>query len=155
LTNQKPGKTFEETMVAIGDGLSDLASSDNGADGENEDVEDKEQGKLSENNEPGWVMGTMTKTEQQYMERFRQKQMKLDEITQPGWEDAPDYCCERDKKYSTSKMIVPAVVQPQTDDDAAASAPKHLESIWSVFILSPEYRKCCKGLLDQEVVRLG
>jgi hypothetical protein len=70
-------------MVPIGDGLSDLASSDNGADGENEDDEDKEQGKLSENNEPGWVMGTMTKTEQQRMERFRQKQMKLDELTQP------------------------------------------------------------------------
>jgi hypothetical protein len=28
---------------------------------------------------------------QQRMERFQQKQMKLDKLTQPGWEDAADY----------------------------------------------------------------
>jgi hypothetical protein len=39
---------------------------------------------LSEDDEPGWVMGTITKTVQQHMERFRQKQMKIDELTQTG-----------------------------------------------------------------------
>ena len=89
LTSREPEKTFEEMMAAIGDTLSDLASSDDGEHGEDED-EETAQGKLSEDDEPGWVMGTITKTVQQRMESFRQKQMKLDEWTQPGWEDAAD-----------------------------------------------------------------
>jgi hypothetical protein len=36
-------------------------------------------------------MDTITKTVQQRMQWFQQKQMKLDEMTQPGWEDAADY----------------------------------------------------------------
>jgi len=110
-------------MVAIGDSLSDLASSDEGEDGEDEDDEETEQGKLSEDEEPGWVMGTITKTVQQRIGRFRQKQMKLDELTQPGWEDAADYFHGRDKKYDTSELMVLAVVQPQTDDETSAPAP--------------------------------
>jgi len=78
-------------LVAIGGSLSDLASSNNGEDGEDEDKEETEQGKLSEDDEPGWVMGTITKTVQQHMERFWQNQMKLHELTQPGWEDAANY----------------------------------------------------------------
>jgi hypothetical protein len=123
LTSREPEKTFEEMLVAIGDSLSDLASSDDGEDGEEEDDEETEQGNLSEDDEPGWVMGTITKTVQQRMERFRQKQMKLDELTQPGWEDAADYFSERDKKYGTTELRVPAVVQPQTMDDAPAPPP--------------------------------
>jgi len=57
------------------------------------------------------------------MERFRQKQMNLDELTQPGWEDAADYFRERDKKYGTTELRVPAVVQPQTNDDPPAPLP--------------------------------
>jgi len=110
-------------LVAIGDSLSDLASSDDGDDGEDEDDEETEQGKLSDDDEPGWVMGTITKTLQQRMESFRQKLMKLNELTQPGWENAADYFCERDKKYGTSELRVPAVVQPQTNDEAPAPLP--------------------------------
>jgi hypothetical protein len=44
-------------------------------------------------------------------------------LTQPGWEDAADYFRERDKKYGTSKLIVPAVVQPQINDDTPALPP--------------------------------
>ena len=120
LTSRKPEKTFEEMLVAIGDSLSDLASSDDGEDGEEADDEETELGNLSEDDEPGWVMGKITKTVQQCMERFRQKQMKLDELTEPRWEDAADYFCERDKKYGTTEVRVPAVVQPQTMDDAPA-----------------------------------
>jgi len=65
-------------LVAIRDSLSDLASSDDGEDGEDEDDEETELGKLSEDDEPGWVMGTITETVEQRMERFRPTQMKLD-----------------------------------------------------------------------------
>jgi len=68
-------------------------------------------------------MGTITKTVQQRMERFRQKKMKLNELTQPGWEDAADYFHERDKRYSTIELRVPAIVQPQTNDGAPGPLP--------------------------------
>jgi len=123
LMSRNPGKSFEEMLVAIGDSLSDLASSDVGEDGEDEDNEETEQGKPSEDDEPSWVMGTITKMVQQRVETFRQKQMKFDKLTQPGWEDAADYFRERDKKYGTSELRVPAVVQPQTNDDAPLHPP--------------------------------
>jgi hypothetical protein len=104
LTSREPEKTFEEMLVAIGDSLSDLASTDDGEDGEEEDDEESEQGNLSEDDEPGWVMSTITKTVQQRMARFRQKQINLDELTQPGWENAADYFRERDKKYGTTRI---------------------------------------------------
>jgi hypothetical protein len=59
LTTREPEKTFEEMMVAIGGSLSDLAHSDVGEDGADEDNEEIEQGKLSEDDKPGWVMGTI------------------------------------------------------------------------------------------------
>jgi len=57
------------------------------------------------------------------MERFWQKQMKLDKLTQQGWGDAANYFRERDTKYGTTELNVPAVVQLQTADDAASSVP--------------------------------
>jgi hypothetical protein len=122
-TSREPEKTFEEMLVVIGDSLSDLARPDDGEDGEEADDEETEQGNLSEDDEPSWVMGTMTKMVQQHMERFRQKQMKLDEVTQPGWEDAANYLRERDKKYGTTELRVLAVVQPQTNDDPPPLLP--------------------------------
>jgi hypothetical protein len=70
-------------LVAFGDSLSDLGSSDDGEDEEDEDDEETEQGKLSDDDEPGWVMDTITKMVQQRMVMFWQKNMKLDELTQP------------------------------------------------------------------------
>jgi len=85
-TTTKPQITFEEILNAIGDSLSDLASSDDEEDGEDEDddEEDTEHGKMSEDDEPGWVMGTISKTVQHRIESIRQKQLRLDELTQPG-----------------------------------------------------------------------
>ena len=123
LTSTEPEKTFEEMLVAIRDSQSNLASSDDGEDGEDEDDQETEQGKLSDDDEPGCVIGTITNMVQQRMESFRQKQMKLDELTQPGWEHAADYFCERDEKYGTSELRVPAVVKLQTNDDALAPPP--------------------------------
>jgi len=110
-------------LVAIGDSLSDLASSDDGEDGEVDGDEETEQGKLSEDEEHGWVMGTITNMVQECMERFQQKQIMLNELTQPGWEDAADYFCEQDKTYGTSELRVPAVVQQQTNVDAPPPPP--------------------------------
>jgi len=159
LRSRKPEKTFQKMLVAIGDSLSELGCSDDGEDGEDEDDEETEQGKLSEDDEPGWVMGTITKMVQQRMGRFWQKQMKFDELTQPEWEDAADYFREQDRKYGISELRVPAVVQQRTNDDAPPHPPtlrrthrQHLQSLWRVLTLSPEYRK---GLLDQEVVISG
>jgi hypothetical protein len=123
LRSSKPEKTFEEMLVAIGDSQSDLATSDDREDGEDEDDEETEQSKLSEDDEPGWVTGTITKTVQERMEKFWQKQMKFDKLTQPGWEDAADYFRERDKKYGTSELSVPAVIQQQTIDDPPPHPP--------------------------------
>jgi len=77
MTFRTPEKMFQEMLIAIGDSLSDLASSNDGEDGEDEDDEEPEQGKLSEDDKPGWVMGTISKTVQQCMERFRPKPMKF------------------------------------------------------------------------------
>ena len=120
LTSKLPKQMFEEMLVDTRDSLRDLASSDNVEDGEDEDDEQTEQGNLCKAYEPGWVMGTFTKMVQQRMERFRQKQMKLDELTKPGWENTADYFCERDKKYGTTELRVPAVLQPQSNDHAPA-----------------------------------
>jgi hypothetical protein len=61
LTTTEPGKTFEELMVAIRDNLKDLASSYDAEDGEDEDVKEREHGKVCEYGEPGWVLGTISK----------------------------------------------------------------------------------------------
>ena len=121
LTSREPGHTFEEMLDAIGGSLSDLASSNDEVDGK--DDQHTEQGKLNEDAEPGWVMGTITKTVQQRMERFRQKQITLEELTQPGGWDAADYFCEQDMKDSTTELKVPAVIKLHTDHDAANPAP--------------------------------
>jgi len=64
-------------------------------------------------------MVTISKTVQHHLESFRQKQMKLDVLTQSGWEDAADYFRERDMKYGTTEFRVPVVVMPQIDTTAA------------------------------------
>jgi len=78
-------------MVPIGDSLNYTATSDDGVHGEDQNDEETEQRKLSKDDKSGCVMGKISKTVQQHMHRFRQKQMKLDELTQPGWGDAADY----------------------------------------------------------------
>jgi hypothetical protein len=124
-TTGTPETPFEEMLNVIGDSLSDLVSFDDEQDAEDkeDDEEDTELGKLSDDDEPGWVMGTITKTVQHRMEIFRQKQMRLDELTQPGWGDAANYFCERDMRYGTAELMVPAVVKPQIDSTTATPSP--------------------------------
>jgi len=56
------------------------------------------------------------------MESFRQKQMRLDELMQPGWGDKADYFCQRDMKYRMTELKVPAVVKPPTDTTPATTS---------------------------------
>jgi len=123
LTSRETENTSEEMLLAIGDSMSDLASADDGEDGKDEDHEQTERCKLSEDDEPGWEMGAITKNVLQSMERFRQKQMKLEEPTPPAWEDPAYYIREREMKYSRTELTVPAVVLLQTNDDASGSPP--------------------------------
>jgi hypothetical protein len=55
-------------LVAIGDSMSGFASSDPGENGEEEVNEETEWGQLSEDDEPGWMPDTITKTIQQRKE---------------------------------------------------------------------------------------
>jgi hypothetical protein len=122
LTNREHEKTFQEMMVAFGFCPSNLARFDYGEAGDEMGDEKREHGLLSEDDEPSWVMRTISKTVQQSLERFEQKRMKLDELTQSGWEYAADYFCESDKQYGTSELRVQMVVKLQIDHDAAALA---------------------------------
>jgi hypothetical protein len=65
-------------------------------------------------------MGTIIKTVLKCMERFWQKQFKLNYLTLPGWENAADDFPHHDKMYSTSGMRVPAVVWQQLNDNVPA-----------------------------------
>ena len=79
---------------------------------------------MSDDDEPRWVMGPISKPVPQCIQSFRQKQMRLDELTQPGWGDAANYFRETDMKYGTAELRVPAVVMTQIDTTAATTPPK-------------------------------
>jgi hypothetical protein len=96
LMKWQPKKTFNKMKVPVGDSLSDLASSEEWVDGEDQDDEKTEQGKLSEDDEPGWALSTFIKTVQLHMVRFRQAHIKLDELIRPGCENAADCIWETD-----------------------------------------------------------
>jgi len=81
--------------------------------------------------------------------------MKLDELTLLGWEDAADYFRARDKKYSTSALRVPAVVQQQTDDVAATTVPTMIGELLECLDIVPGISQMPQGTSPQEVVTLG
>jgi hypothetical protein len=62
-TTTKTKITLEEILTAIGDRLSNLESSEDEQDGdeEDDDEEDTAHGKVSEDDEPGWVMQRISK----------------------------------------------------------------------------------------------
>jgi len=105
LTTTKPEKTFEEMLKAIGDSLSDLASSNDEEAGEDEDDNEDNHagGKLCEDIESSWVMGTICQRVQYLTGRFWQKEIKLGKLMQPGWGELADCFRERDKKYGVTE----------------------------------------------------
>jgi len=88
---------------------------------------------MSEDDEPGWVMGTISEPVQHRIESFRQKQMRLDELPQPGLGDATNYFLVRDMMYETAELKVLAVVKPQIDITTATpsltSFGEHIQTI--------------------------
>jgi hypothetical protein len=121
LTITKPERTSWKMLNAIGDSLSDLAcfAHEEQVEHVDDDEEAAGHGKLSEDDQPGWVMGTASKTVQHCMVSFWQKPMMFDELTQPEWGDAADHLGARDQQYATTELQVPAVEKPQTDSTAA------------------------------------
>jgi hypothetical protein len=73
-------------LNAIKNILRDLASFNNGEDGDEQHADDEnaELLNLSEDIEPSGVIDTISIILHHLMERFRQKQMKRDKLTQPG-----------------------------------------------------------------------
>ena len=145
LRTAQPEKTFQEMMIAIGDSLSDFASSNDEDDGENEYDEEIEQGKRSKDDEPRWVMGKIFTTVQQGMERFPQKQMKLGKLTQLGWGDTAVYFHDRDKKYGTCESRVPAVIKLQMEDDAVAPATTTVGELMECLDIVPGLLQMLEG----------
>jgi len=126
LTARKPERTFEVMLNAIGDSPNDLAISINGEDVEvtDNDEDDSELYRMSDDDQPRWVMGTITKSVLHWMESFQQKQMRIDQLTQPGWGDAADYFRVSDMLHGKAELIIPAVVKLQTYTVVVAPAPK-------------------------------
>jgi hypothetical protein len=79
------------------------------------------------------------------MERFRQKQIKHEELTQLGWGDAAHYFDDRDWKYSTTELKVPVVVNLHTDDDTATPAPITLGKILRYLHIFPRISQMPQG----------
>jgi hypothetical protein len=84
LTLRESEKMFQPMLLAKGDSLSDLASSDDEDDGDDEEDEETGQGNLSEDKDPGIVMDIITNTVQPRNEMFWHKQIMLNELTTPG-----------------------------------------------------------------------
>jgi len=138
-TTTKPETTFNEMLNAIRDSVSDLASSEDEEDGEDEDddEDDTELGKLSKDDDPGWVMGTISKSVQHRMDSFQPKQQRLDYLTQPGWGDATEYFLGADMNYGSTALKVPAVVNPQSDMTAATPSPTTFGDLMQVLGIIP------------------
>jgi hypothetical protein len=146
-TTTKTEITFEEMLNAMGDSLSDRPSSEDEEDGEDEDDDEEDTGhrQRSEDDEPGCVMGTISKMVQHRMESFRQKQLRLEQLRQPGWGDVADYFCESDMKYGMTEWMIPAVGKPHEDSMAATPSPTTFGySLCRLLISFPDNHKCRK-----------
>jgi len=107
-------------MGALGDRPRDFVNPEDEQDGNDEVDEDSELGHLRGDDLPRWVVGILYQMVQQHMERFWQKQMRFDKLTQLGWGNMANYFWERNKTYGTAYLKVPADTNPQGDNIAAA-----------------------------------
>jgi len=155
LTNWEPWKTCQEMMVVVRDSLSDLAGSDGGEVGDNEVDEQIEQGHLGEDDEPGWVMGTITKTVQQHIERFGRSRWSL-----MNWHDRDGRTQPIHSVKKSRSTAHPNWGFQQSFNCKRIMMQWHLhrqrlERLRIVLTFSPEYRRSRMGPLDEEVVMLG
>jgi hypothetical protein len=116
---------FEAMLNDIRNSPRDLSSSDNEQDGVHQEnnEQDTELGKLSDDDEPGWGMGTIFNAVQDHMESVRLKQIWLDELTQLRCGGTANYFGERDMKNGTAELQIPAVVKHLIDTTAATPSP--------------------------------
>jgi hypothetical protein len=96
LKNRVPEKTFVEMRDARGDSLGNHAGSDDGEAKDDEGDQETELVKLSEDDNLGWVVGSILKMVLQCMERSGQKKTKFEELTQLERADASNYFHESD-----------------------------------------------------------
>ena len=130
MRSTKSETKFEEILNAIHDSLSDLPSSDDGEDGDNNDWDEKDNnqqypplGRMSEDDQPCSVMGTISHTVEHEMEHLRINQMKSDKLPLQGWGDLHNYIHEKDKKNGTTELKVAVIFQQYKADVAASSGP--------------------------------
>jgi len=69
LTTREPKPTCQQMLNDSRDSMSDLTRSDDHKDADDEDDEDTQLGKRGKDDEPSWMMGTISKPVQQRMER--------------------------------------------------------------------------------------
>ena len=81
----------------------------------------------------------------------------LDEVTQPGREDAADYLRNCYKKYGNYELCVLAVIQPQMDEDEAAPALKKFGELMLCLDIVPGIPEMPQGTSRPESshMRLG
>jgi hypothetical protein len=108
-------------LNAVSNSLSDLASSNDKEDGEDQQAhhEDTELCKMSKDDEPRSVMGKISNRGQSSKESFCQKLISLDDLTQLQWVDAADIVRKGDMTYGMAEFKIPAVVKLQMDQIAA------------------------------------
>jgi hypothetical protein len=93
-TTRQPETPFEAMLNAIGDSLSDLAYSDDNQDGvDKNDDEDTDLWKLINDDEPGWLIGTISKMIFHRIKSFGQTLIQLDKLRPPRWGDMADTSC--------------------------------------------------------------
>jgi len=92
---RKSDNAFQEVLDAIWDSMNDLRSSENEEDVENtEDIaEDIELANLSEDDKPGWVIGTISKTVQHQMRSY-----------QKSWKNLMN-CCNQDREMRVTSSV--------------------------------------------------
>jgi len=102
-------------------------------------------------------MGTISKTVQQCMLSFWQKQVRIDILTQPGWGDTADNFRETDMKYCPTELMVLEVVKPETDTTAATRSPTTFRELMQGLVIVPRQSQIAQGTSRQgsSQMRLG
>jgi len=80
--------------------------------------------------------------------------MKLDELTQPGWDDIRGYFRQIVKQYGILEIRVPAVLQPKTDDDAVSPAPTLFEGFTQCHDIVPRISQMPEGTSGPRTVHI-
>lgn len=130
-----PKNSFEEILIAIEACLSNLAILDDkeDVDVKADDRNGSELGKLSENDEPGWVMGTLSKEVPQSMETYLVMEIWHDELTQLRWWDMADYFPYRDMKcWMAALKLLPIVISLADKVAATPGTTKFVKLIVTV-----------------------